>query len=163
LPAPGRSGSHLTMLDERTYVIETIGAFLRGSGGPWDWRAFITSSLRDAELDRIRRCAEAVVLPLDGEGVAILQDLIVQAELLGGDGSTRVKPWRLEAGLLAGLVAGGLFYWWSYLPGASLFHNLHLLVVPPALGAFAVTLRNSRMKVGAYDPRIVAQNRKGRV
>ncbi|MGF7169118.1 hypothetical protein FHS91_000777 [Sphingobium xanthum] len=151
------------MRDERIYVIETIRAFLNGTGGPWDWRAFITSSLRDAELDRIRRCAGAVRLPLDGEGVTILQDLIVQAELLGGDGSSRVKPWRIEAGALAGLLVGGFFYWWSYLPGAGFFHNVHLLVVPPALGAWAVTLRNSRMKVGAYDPRIVAQNRKGRV
>lgn len=151
------------MRDERAYVIETIRAFLNGAGGPWAWRAFITSSLRDAELDRIRRCAEAVRLPLDREGVAILQDLIVQAELLGGDGSATVKPWRLETGALVGLLVGGFFYWWSYLPGAGLFHNVHLLIVPPALGAFAITFRNSRMKVGAYDPRIVAQNRKGRV
>jgi hypothetical protein len=151
------------MPDERIHVIETIRAFLRGDGRPWDWDDFTSCSLRDAELDRIRRCAEAVRLPLDGEGVTILQDLIVQAELLGGDGSATVKPWRLEAGMLAGLLVGGFFYWWTYLPGAGLFHSLHLLVVPPALGAFAVTFRNSRMKVGAYDPRIVAQNRKGRV
>lgn len=151
------------MRDERQYVVEAITAFLNGTGGPWDWKRFISTSLRNAELDRIRRCAHAVDLPLNSEGVATLRDLLGQAELLSDDNPMMPKPWRIETGMLAGLLLGALLWWVNHLPGAGLFHDLHLLVAPVAIGAFVVTFRNSRKKVGAYAPKIVAQNRQGRV
>ena len=151
------------MRDEQRYVVDTIEAVLAGSVHPWDWKGFRSSSLRDAELDRIRRCAATVSLPPDAEGEAILRELLDQAALLSEDDPERPKVWRIEAGLGAGLLVGAVFWWLKYLPGAGLFHNLHLFVVPAAIGGFLVVLRNSRKRIGAYDPRIVAQNRKGRV
>ncbi|HEY1124257.1 MAG TPA: hypothetical protein VGE65_01380 [Sphingobium sp.] len=151
------------MRDEADYVIETITAFLKGSSGPWDWRRFTLSPLRDAELERIRRCAAAVELPLDTEGRAVLQDLLEQAELVGDVDPATPKPWHVEAGAGVGLLVGTVLWWVNYLPGAGLFHNLHLVILPMGVGFFIVTLRNSRKKVGAYNPRIVAQNKRGRV
>jgi|GEM_PF-3518433 len=151
------------MQDERQYVVDTIRAFLTGTGGPRDWGDFTSSTLRDAEMDRIRQCAAAVDLPLDAEGAATLRALLVQADLVSVGDPEGPRAWPLEAGLIVGFMAGAILWWIAYLPGASLFHNLHLLIVPPALGGFIVTLRNSRKKVGAYDPRIVAQNKRGRV
>lgn len=150
------------MQDERLYVVEIITAVVNGSGDRWAWHNFTSSSLRDAELDRIRRSAGAVGLPLDAEGRAILHDLLEQAELVGAD-PAKPKPWRMEAGMFGGLLVGAGLFWANYLPGAGLFHNLHLLIVPAALGAFVVALRNSRKQVGAYAPEIVAQNKQGRV
>ena len=140
-----------------------ITAFLDGSGNRWDWNAFTSSSLRDVELDRIRRCAAVVALPLDAEGKATLQQLLEQAELVSGDDPTKPKAWRMEAGILGGLAVGAALWWANYLPGAGLFDNLHLLLAPAAAGMFLVTLRNSRMKVGAFEPKIVEQNKRGRV
>jgi hypothetical protein len=151
------------MRDEQQYVVGVITAFLDGSGGRWDWRAFTSCSLRDVELDRIRSCAAIVELPLDADGKATLQQLLEQAELVDGDDPTGPKPWRVEAGILAGLAVGGALWWANYLPGAGLFDNLHLLLFPGAMGMWIVILRNSRKQVGAYDPRIVAQNKRGRV
>ncbi len=151
------------MRDESEYVVGTITAFLNGARNPWDWDRFTSGSLRDAELDRIRRSAGAVQLPLDAEGRAILQGLLEQAELVSETDPARPKPWQIEAGMAVGLLVGAVLWWLNYLPGMSLFHNLHLIIVPVALGFFVVTLRNSRRKVGAYDPRIVAQNKRGRV
>jgi len=151
------------MRDERRYVIEAMTAFLDGSGDRRTWDDFTSCSLRDAEFDRIRRCAADVDLPLDAQGVATLRDLLDQAELMGTDDPTAPRPWKMEAGMLVGLIAGALLWWATYLPGAGLFHNLHLFIVPAAMGAFIVAVRNSQKKVGVYDPRIVAQNRKGRV
>lgn len=151
------------MRNEQRHVVDILTAFLDGAVRPSDWDDFTSRSLRDAELDRIRRCAATVPLPPDAEGVAVLRALLDQAALLDDDDPARPRVWRVEAGLGAGLLAGAGLWWLNHLPGAGLFHNLHLLVIPAALGAFAVALRNSRKRIGAYDPRIVAQNRKGRV
>jgi len=151
------------MRDERQYVVVMITAFLNGFGSSRDWDDFTSSSLRDAELDRIRRCAGAIGLPLDAEGKAMLRDLLGQAELVDTSEPGRPRVWRVEIGMLAGLLVGAALWWVNYLPGAGLFDNVHLLIVPPALGAFVVALRNSRRKVGAHDPRIVAENQRGRV
>ena len=151
------------MQDEQRYVIDIIAAFLEGSCDRWAWKKFTASSLRDVELDRIRRAAAAVDLPLDSNGRATLYELLDQAELAHMEDPSRPKRWRIEAGIVTGLLAGAILWWLTYLPGDGLFRNLHLLLIPPALGAFIVALRNSRKKIGAYDPRIVEQNRKGRV
>jgi len=151
------------MRDERQYVVEAITAFLNGSGDPRAWDDFTSCPLRDAEFDRIRRCAADVDLPIDARGEATLLDLLDQAELMGTDDPAAPKPWKMEGGMLVGLIAGAFLWWATYLPGAGLFHNLHLLIVPVAMGAFVVAVRNSQKKVGVYDPRIVAQNKKGRV
>lgn len=158
-----RLGQSRLMRDERQYVVVMISAFLNGFGSRSDWDDFTSGPLRDAELDRIRRCAAAIELPLDAEGKAVLQELLGQAELVSEADPGMPKPWRMDAGLLGGLVVGACLWWVYYLPGAGLFDNLHLLIVPPALGALAVALRNSHKKVGVYDPRIVAQNQQGRV
>jgi len=151
------------MRDEQHHVVGILTAFLNGALRRSDWKDFTSSALRDAELDRIRRCAATVPLPPDAEGEAILRELLDQAALLSEDDPQRPKVWRIEAGLGAGLLVGAVFWWLKYLPGAGLFHNLHLFVVPAAIGGFLVVLRNSRKRIGAYDPRIVVQNRKGRV
>jgi hypothetical protein len=40
-------------------IADTIGAFLKGDGSAWDWDDFISISIDDARLDRIRRlCSE---------------------------------------------------------------------------------------------------------
>jgi hypothetical protein len=151
------------MDDESRYVVGTITAFLNGSPNRWDWDRFTSRSLRDAELDRIRRCAGAVELPLDAEGRAILQELLNQGVLVSETDPAKPTTWKIEAGMFVGLLVGTFLWWDNYLPGAGLFHNLHLLLFPVAMGILAVNFRNSRKQVGAYDPKIVAQNKRGRV
>jgi len=149
--------------DERGYVIASISSFLDGSARRGEWDEFTSCPLRDAELNRIRLCAAAVDLPLDGVGVATLRELIDQAALLPGDDPEGPEPWRVEIGMIAGLALGAILWWVNYLPGSGIFHNLHLVIVPPALGAFVVMARNGRKGLGAFDPRIAARNRQGRV
>ncbi|ODT84779.1 MAG: hypothetical protein ABS86_06550 [Sphingobium sp. SCN 64-10] len=153
------------MTQERALVVGAITALLDGTGNRWAWRVFTSASLRDAELDRIRRCAAAVDLPLDSAGRATLLDLIDQAELVGvdDDDPQRPKPWPMKAGIAAGLCVGALLWWRNHLSGAGLFHDLHLIIVPAALGAFIVAVRNSRKQLGAYAPKVIEQNRRGRV
>jgi hypothetical protein len=67
---------------EALYVVETIRAFLDGTGGDWDWDDFISCSLRDPGLDRIRVRAGAVDLPLDRAGRSDLEALLKEAERL---------------------------------------------------------------------------------
>lgn len=83
--------------------------------------------------------------------------MIQQSQSLG-----RLKPGCLS-GCLSALYFGGPPTFLARACSASLFSNLHLLILPAAMGAFIVGLRNSRKKVGVYDPKIVAQNKKGRV
>lgn len=152
------------MRDERQYAVDAIRAFLTGSGGARAWDDFTSGALRDAELNRIRLAARAVDLPLDADGEAMLRALLAQAELAGDDADpARPKPWRMDAGVLAGLLVGLGIWWTCRLSGAGPFQDLHLMLVPAGIGGLIVNLRNSRHKVGAYEPRIVAQNRRGRV
>ncbi len=65
--------------------------------------------------------------------------------------------------MCAGLLVGAFLWWANYLPGAGPFHNLHLLILPAAVGIFVVGLRNGQKKVGIYHPDVVAQNKRGRV
>jgi len=68
--------------EEARYALQAIRSFLDGSGGPHDWDAFTSCSLRDPRLDRIRRLASAVDLPLGHEERASLEVLAEQAERL---------------------------------------------------------------------------------
>lgn len=70
----------MTKLSEEQYLIQTIRAFLDGSGGEWDWDDFTSCSLTDYRLDRIRKLAGAVVLPLGQEGRVKLEWLVKRAE-----------------------------------------------------------------------------------
>jgi hypothetical protein len=72
------------------------------------------------------------------------------------------KPWRMEVGVLVGLLVGALVWWTAYEPGAGLMQKPQLLLVPAALGALAISLRNKRKKVGPYDPETVARNKTDR-
>lgn len=151
------------MRDERKYVVETIGAFLSGSTGKWDWDDFTSISLRNAELNSIRLRAAALDLPLDGDGEAILMALRDEAELLTDADIARPSPWRMATGVACGLLVGAALWWNSYIPGAGLFQNPQLFLIPAALGIVVVSIRNKRKKVGRYDPHVVALNRHGRV
>ncbi|MXP27784.1 hypothetical protein GRI58_02970 [Porphyrobacter algicida] len=74
----------------------------------------------------------------------------------------RPKPWRLEAGIAAGLVMGGLWLWIEYDPFFGIFHDLHIVVIAAAIGMAVVAIRNRHKKVGPWDPNTIARNRKGR-
>jgi len=67
------------MKDEQKYTVETIEAFLSGTGGEWDWDDFTSCSLCDACMDSIRRRAMAVELPLNDEGETALRELLAEA------------------------------------------------------------------------------------
>ncbi|CAH0353611.1 hypothetical protein SPH9361_02507 [Sphingobium sp. CECT 9361] len=151
------------MRDERQCVFETIGAFLSGSGGKWDWDDFISCSLMNPELDKIRRQAAAIDLPLDAEGADTLKALLVQVEQFTGDDPKKQKPWRVEFGMACGLAVGAVLWCASYLDGGGPFQNLQLILFPAAIGITAVALRNKRKQLGIYDPEIIARNKGGRV
>ena len=68
--------------DEAAYTVKTIRAFIDGTGGAWDWDDFTSCSLRDPELDRIRKLAGAVDLPVGREERAALEVLAQEAERL---------------------------------------------------------------------------------
>lgn len=70
----------MTKQNEEQYLIGAIRAFLDGSGGEWDWDDFISCSLVDYRLDRIRKLAGAVALPLEQEGRVTLERLEKRAE-----------------------------------------------------------------------------------
>lgn len=72
------------------------------------------------------------------------------------------RPWRLEAGAFAGVLIGAIVWGSQYEAGRSLFHDLHLLVIPAAVGMLAVDKRNKRKQVGPYHPNTIERNRKGR-
>lgn len=147
------------MRDERQYVFDMIGAFLSGARDNWDWD-FIYFSLANPALDRIRRRAIAVELPLDADGVDSLKALLDEVEAFTDP--TQPKPWRMEAGFICGLAIGALLWWWTFLPGGGLFQNLQMLLIPAAIGIAVVSLRNRKKSVGFYDPEIVARNKRGR-
>ena len=72
------------------------------------------------------------------------------------------KPWRMDVGMLVGLLVGALVWWSAYEPDLGLMQKPQLLVVPAALGALVVGLRNKRKKVGPYDAETLARNKRGR-
>ncbi|WP_200928337.1 hypothetical protein [Sphingobium sp. Leaf26] len=151
------------MQDERKYVVDTIGAFLNGSSGERDWDDFTSTSLRSAELNSIRLRAAALDLPLNADGETVLMALRDEAQLLTEADIAKLRPWRMVTGVVCGLLAGAVLWWNSYIPGAGLFQNPQLFLIPAALGIVVVSLRNKRKKVGPYDPEVVALNRHGRV
>ena len=67
---------------EAAYAVQTIRAFLDGTGGAHDWDDFTSCSLRDPQLNRIRKLARAVELPVGREERAELEVLAEQAERL---------------------------------------------------------------------------------
>ena len=151
------------MRDERELVVEAIRAFLDGSSDQWDWGVFTSSPLRSARLNDIRRRAGSVNLPLDARGEALLRTLLDDAEQLTADGRPKSKAWRMESGALGGALLGALLWWNAYLPGGGLFRNLHLIILPAAMGVIVVALRNRQRQVGYFDPEVIAENKRGRV
>jgi hypothetical protein len=68
--------------EDAAYAAQTIRAFLEETGGAHDWDDFTSCSLRDPELDRIRKLALAVDLPVGSEERASLEVLAEKAERL---------------------------------------------------------------------------------
>lgn len=151
------------MKDERKYVVDTIGAFLNGSSGKWDWDDFTSISLRSAALNSIRLRASALDLPLDADGEAILRELRDEAERLTDADLAKPRPWHTATGAVCGLLVGTVLWWNSYIPGAGWFQNPQLFLIPAALGVAVVFWRNKRKMVGPYDPDVVTLNKRGRV
>jgi hypothetical protein len=82
-----RSAKKKTRLRERqrqdaAYADQTIRAFLDGAGGAHDWDAFTSCSLRDPQVDTIRKRAGAVDLPVGPEERATLEVLADEAARL---------------------------------------------------------------------------------
>ena len=73
------------------------------------------------------------------------------------------KPWSVKAGMAVGLVVGALLWLEAYESGRGLMQNVRLLLVPVALGAGLVGLRNWLRQVGPFDPEVIAENKQGRV
>jgi hypothetical protein len=79
------------------------------------------------------------------------------------DTAVKTRPWNSAAGAAAGSILGAVLWWSSFDPSQGHFQQLHLVIVPAALGVLIVSMRNRRKKVGVYDPEIIARNKKGRV
>ena len=73
----------------------------------------------------------------------------------------KAKPWRMEVGILVGLLVGTFVWWSTYDPKKELLQNPHLLIVPAALGILVVGTRNKRRKVGPYNPETIERNKRG--
>ncbi len=74
-----------------------------------------------------------------------------------------MKPWNMTFGIAVGLTVGILLWWSSYVPSKGIFQNLQLIVVPAAIAIVIVSVRNRRKKVGPYNPKTIARNKRGRV
>ncbi len=74
-----------------------------------------------------------------------------------------MKPWNITVGTAIGLVVGVFVWWGSYVPGEGLLQNPQLVIVPAAFAILIVSARNRRKKVGLYDPKVIARNKRGRV
>ncbi len=151
------------MEDEQTYVVDTIHAFLKGTGKNWDWDDFENTPLQDERLNSIRLRATALDLPLDLPGKAELLALLEEAEQFTNVDFEKSKPWRMAMGAAIGFLIGALIWWANFIPAAGFCQNPHLLLTPAALGIVIVSIRNRRKGVGPYDPDIAAMNMRGRV
>lgn len=67
---------------EAVYAARTIRTFLDGTCGDYDWDDFTSCSLRDRDVDRIRRATGNVDLPVDDDGQTILLSLADEADRL---------------------------------------------------------------------------------
>lgn len=72
---------------ECQYTAKSLEDFLTGGGDAWDWDAFTSTSSRWPELERIRRAALAVDLPLDDDGRRVLEHLLEDAKTFCADNS----------------------------------------------------------------------------
>lgn len=63
-------------------VADTIQDFIDRTGATWDWDDFICCTILEPKPDEIRRKAGEVALPLEGDGEAVLRELIEQAKTI---------------------------------------------------------------------------------
>lgn len=68
----------LSALEVATYLRN----FVEGGGGAWDWDDFTSVPIADPRLEDIRRRAAAIDLPVTEEGLAILRELLAEADHL---------------------------------------------------------------------------------
>jgi len=67
---------------ELRYTVKSIQDFLSDSGEKWDWDDFTSCSLRNHDLNRIRKAALSVDLPLDDEGRVTLENLLLEVKAM---------------------------------------------------------------------------------
>lgn len=72
----------LTAKHSALQVATYLRNFIEGRGGGWDWDDFISVPIGDPRLEDIRIKAAAIDLPVTDEGLAILRELLVEAEKL---------------------------------------------------------------------------------
>lgn len=73
-----------------------------------------------------------------------------------------MKPWNLTVGIAFGLVVGVLLWWGGFVPSKGIFQNPQLVIAPAAIAILIVSVRNRRKKLGPYDPKVIAKNKRGR-
>jgi len=61
------------------------------------------------------------------------------------------RPWNMGTGLAIGSIAGLVTWWSEFEHGMGLFQKPQLIIVPAALGVFAVTVRNKRLRASNAD------------
>lgn len=61
-------------------VAASLRDFIEGGGEAWDWDDFTSVPIANPLLDDIRRKAAAIKLPVTDEGLALLRELLVEAE-----------------------------------------------------------------------------------
>ena len=71
-------------------VVTYLRDFLEGTGGAWDWDDFISIQIADPRLEAIRKRAFALRLPPQDEDLALLKDLLSEAEAIAASRNAAV-------------------------------------------------------------------------
>jgi hypothetical protein len=67
-------------------VVGYLEDFRQGRGGDWDWDDFTSISITDPALEAIREEADLLMLPLEPDGEAKLNELLDRARSLASRG-----------------------------------------------------------------------------
>jgi hypothetical protein len=73
-------------------VVTYLRDFLEGTGDDWDWDDFISIEIADPQLEAIRKRALALRLPPGGEDIALLKELLSEAETIAASDHTAGLP-----------------------------------------------------------------------
>jgi hypothetical protein len=75
----------MSPVEERQYALKSMRDFLDDTGGDRDWDNFTTYSLKDKQIDAIRKEAFNIDLPLNNEGREKLGELLMRLQNLNID------------------------------------------------------------------------------